>query len=121
MVEITYKNKGRDEVYPTDTLFNKYEAAAEQFFGDFEVKNLSEFGETGDEFMLKKSELIAKAVNYLIKVERINAEQYGKKLDENYVEERMEELLGRIKEQHLLYEHTQRVLQAFYDRRQGLP
>ncbi len=96
--ETVYKNKGRNEINPTDDLFNKYEAAAEYFFGGIQVKKPSEFGETGDEYTLKKSELIARAVNYLLEVERINAEQNGINLDENYIEKRMEELLGRIKE-----------------------
>lgn len=98
MVVITYKNKGRNEIKPTDDLFNKYEAAAEYFFGGIGVEKLSEFGKTGDEYTLKKSELIGRAVNYLLEVERINAEQYGIELDEKHVQARMEKLLGRIEE-----------------------
>lgn len=98
MAEITYKNKGRNEIKPTDDLFNKYEAAAEIFFGGIEVKKLSEFGKTGTEDTLKKSELIGRAVNYLLEVEKIDAEQIGIKLDEKYLQARMEELLGRIEE-----------------------
>lgn len=100
MVEIDYKNKDKNEIEPTDSLFNKYVAVAEKLFGgnQFNASDLSEFDIEKGKYGSVFGRLEFNVAAYLSFVEEINRESYGIEVDDCFVARRTRALLEAFEE-----------------------